>query len=524
MDGEAQDVAVDGGDPVDFPVLDEPADPVVDLVPLLDGAADQGIGKEPGGGFIGRGRGDGRAVFEDLAALVVGEVGDLVAFPKQSERRLEICRRIEIVLKQELYRAFSRLPSYAHSPANMGHNPGLGKAKSGISGLVAACVDWLESLSMALLSDCPLFNQLPEAELRGIEAAAQVRTAAPGTVVFQEGDPGDGLYVIIRGTVEVSCMVSPTERRTLSVFKAGEVFGEMAVIDSQPRSATATASAEAELAFLPSMDLWLAFERSSSLAVNLMRTVVHRMREFNQTYTREVVQAERFTLVGRFARSIVHDFKNPLNIIGISADMAAMSDSTSASRSAAAARIRRQVDRLSNMINELLEFTRGSGANAVLARMDYGECVRSLVGELRPEVEARGVQIEWQGEVPSVPVTVDPRRLFHVFHNLMGNACDAMGGPGTIRVRVIGGEKEVVTEIEDTGPGIAPEIASRLFEAFATFGKSSGTGLGLSICKRIVEDHKGRIEARAASGGGAMFSFTLPIAAPAEPAEQERPA
>jgi signal transduction histidine kinase len=68
-----------------------------------------------------------------------------------------------------------------------------------------------------------------------------------------------------------------------------------------------------------------------------------------------------------------------------------------------------------------------------------------------------------------------------------------------------------VTEIEDTGPGIAPEIAGQLFEAFATHGKAHGTGLGLSICKRIIEDHRGWISARNESGRGAVFSFGLPL-------------
>ena len=73
-------------------------------------------------------------------------------------------------------------------------------------------------------------------------------------------------------------------------------------------------------------------------------------------------------------------------------------------------------------------------------------------------------------------------------------------------------EKEVITEMEDTGPGIAPEIADRLFQPFATHGKAHGTGLGLSICKKIVEDHGGRIAVRNEPGHGAIFSFTLPLA------------
>ena len=71
---------------------------------------------------------------------------------------------------------------------------------------------------------------------------------------------------------------------------------------------------------------------------------------------------------------------------------------------------------------------------------------------------------------------------------------------------------EIVTEIEDTGPGIAPEIADKLFQPFVTLGKTHGTGLGLSICKKIVEDHGGRIWIRDEPNRGAIFCFALPLA------------
>ena len=93
----------------------------------------------------------------------------------------------------------------------------------------------------------------------------------------------------------------------------------------------------------------------------------------------------------------------------------------------------------------------------------------------------------------------------------MHNAMDAMPEGGKILLRIVPQDNEVVTEIEDTGTGIAPAIADQLFEAFATHGKAHGTGLGLSICKRIIEDHHGWISARNQVGRGAVFTFGLPL-------------
>jgi signal transduction histidine kinase len=252
-------------------------------------------------------------------------------------------------------------------------------------------------------------------------------------------------------------------------------------------------------------------ERSPILAVSLIREFSHRMREFNKQYIDEALQAERLTLVGRFARSIVHDFKNPLNVIGIAAELAGLERATPQMRTNAATRIRAQVDRLSNMINELLEFTRGSQNPVVLAQTHYGRFIQCVIDELRPETGEKHVQIVCE-ELPDVDLLLDPQRLTHVFFNLVHNACDAMmPDGGKIFIRFYRRPNEFITEIEDSGKGIAPEIAPRLFEAFATYGKSNGTGLGLSICKKIITDHKGHIEAQTHPGRGAVFSFGLPL-------------
>ena len=363
---------------------------------------------------------------------------------------------------------------------------------------------------MVVLKTSKLFGGMLGAELDALENTAQIKAYKAGRNIFQEGDPGDGIYLILEGKVQITCLLGQDQRTVLSRLEAGDFFGEMAVLDNQPRSATATAETDATVYFILRDDLLKVLERSPSLAANLVKEFSQRMREFNHQYTREVLQAERLALVGRFARSIVHDLKNPLNIIGISAEMAAMDNATLEVRRAAKDRIRKQIDRLSDMINELLEFTRGSTSAMVLAKSDYAIFVRQLIEEIRPEASAKSVVITLENEPPAVDLLINPKRLAHVFYNIVHNACDAMPDGGTIKFRFAKTDKELVTEIEDTGRGIAPEIAPRLFEAFATYGKAQGTGLGLSICKKIVEDHSGRISSRSEPGRGAIFWFSLP--------------
>ena len=117
-----------------------------------------------------------------------------------------------------------------------------------------------------------------------------------------------------------------------------------------------------------------------------------------------------------------------------------------------------------------------------------------------------------ENEPPPGVQRFDPRRIRRVILNLTGNAVEMMPDGGRITMRFQQGGNEVITEIQDDGPGIAPEIAAKLFQPFVTFGKQHGTGLGLSICKRIIEDHGGRISpVTRRPAKGAIFSFTLPM-------------
>ncbi|MBI3877751.1 MAG: cyclic nucleotide-binding domain-containing protein, partial [Verrucomicrobia bacterium] len=331
----------------------------------------------------------------------------------------------------------------------------------------------------------------------------------------RESDPGDGFYVVQSGLVSISACVHDSERRVFARIGPGDYFGEMALLDNETRSATATAEKDTEVFFISRTDLLRLLERSPKLGLSLLREFSRRVREVNKQYISEVIQAERLTLVGRFARTIVHDFKNPLNVISLASEFATMDATSAADRHAAQKRIYRQVVRLTSMMHELLEFTRGAPSRMVLAPMDYAHYIHTVAEDLRQDLDERKIALEIENEPPAVKVQLAPQRVNHLFFNLVGNAVDAMGAKGSggkITLRFKSEDGEVLTEVEDSGPGIAPEIASRLFEPFATFGKSQGTGLGLSICRKIVEDHNGTIRARAEQGRGAIFAITLPIA------------
>ena len=360
---------------------------------------------------------------------------------------------------------------------------------------------------MVLLESNKLFCNLEPDDLKRLRSVTRELAFAPKQIIFKEGDAGDGVFFVKDGMVQISAVAGYGDSKVLSRIPPGEFFGEMAVLDNQPRSASALAEEQTAVYFISRTDMEMLLNRIPRLAGALAVEIIRRFRQFN----REVLDSERLALVGRFASSIVHDLKNPLNIIGISADMAAMPAATPESRQVSTIRIRKQVERISNMVNELLEFTQGAHTNVVMALIDYKTFVEQLIEEIQPEVALKSVTVEYLNRPPSIQLRIDPQRLSRVFHNLMGNAADAMTTGGKIKVSFSQNDKEIITDLQDTGNGIAPEILDRLFQAFATYGKANGTGLGLSICKKIVQDHQGKIYARNVAGGGALFGFSLPI-------------
>jgi signal transduction histidine kinase len=284
----------------------------------------------------------------------------------------------------------------------------------------------------------------------------------------------------------------------------------MSVIEFKPRSATAVAVTPVVVYRIPAGEMLTFVHHTPDIAVNLMREMSQRLRTFNTRHVQEISQAERLTLLGKFARSVIHDLKNPLSIIGLTAELAGAENASPEFRAQAAERIRKQVQRINELIGEILEFAQGSAGSTVLAPLDYAAFVNEVVAELRGELEMKGVALHFESEPPAVPLLMNPTRLKRVFHNLLHNAAQAMPDGGIVIFRFTLKAGRVITEVEDTGPGITPEVLPKLFEPFVTSGKQGGTGLGLSICRKIIEDHKGRIWPENKPGRGAIFIFSIP--------------
>lgn len=333
-----------------------------------------------------------------------------------------------------------------------------------------------------------------------------------GTMIFDEGDPGNELYLIASGRVRISKRGRGGEQETLNYLGPDDYFGEMALFESAPRSARATA---AERTVLGRVD-FSAFERilleaPAQFHLNLTTWAIHRLRENDRLLIDQLLTSERLSMIGSMAAMMLHDFKNPISVIRGATELL-QETSNDPGVGHLTGMIVRSVDVMLSMIQELLDFSRGN-SDLRLETLPVSYLMAELEAQALGAIEARGVRIERDVELMG-HIRADPSRLVRALLNIINNAGDVLDAGGTLRLRIDQSREWVTFTIGDTGPGIPEELLPRIFEPFVSKGKSHGTGLGLTIAKAAIEAHGGGISVESAPGAGTSFTIRLPAIEP----------
>jgi CRP/FNR family cyclic AMP-dependent transcriptional regulator len=142
-------------------------------------------------------------------------------------------------------------------------------------------------INTTFLTDSPLFRNLDETERAQILIIGQVKSYAADQVIFREGDAGDGLFIVVKGSVRISKR-SATGEEALAVLEPHAFFGEMALIDFSPRAADAIANEPSDLFFIPLKDLRTLIESHHQIALKVLyalcEALAQRLRETNERY------------------------------------------------------------------------------------------------------------------------------------------------------------------------------------------------------------------------------------------------
>jgi signal transduction histidine kinase len=217
---------------------------------------------------------------------------------------------------------------------------------------------------------------------------------------------------------------------------------------------------------------------------------------------------------------VSHDLRNPLNAIGVIADLLARAAPTPESVARTheyGERLRRSALRMEHLIRDLLSFaTIGAGRLTIEAHpTPVADLLREAMEVMQPSAAAKPVTIALGEVTPDAAVLCDKERVLQVLSNLIGNGIKFSPPGAAVRLAARRAGAEVEVSVSDDGPGIAPDALSHIFERFWQVRETArqGTGLGLYIAKGIVEAHRGRIWAESTVGVGSTFRFTLPFRA-----------
>jgi two-component system NtrC family sensor kinase len=222
----------------------------------------------------------------------------------------------------------------------------------------------------------------------------------------------------------------------------------------------------------------------------------------------QMIQAAKLAAIGELAANIVHEIKNPVQILMMHAEIVRQGKTIPNQEELQL----NQIKRLAEITTRLMNFARNVSEEMPMTSVSVNRTVEEMVDLVKNEFLNEKVQIELRMAEKLPPITGNANYLQQVFLNFLLNARDAMPKGGTISIDTELKGFNVLVRFIDTGAGIEPQHLSKIFNPFfTTKGEGKGTGLGLSICKTIVAQHQGEIQVQSTVGKGTTFTVILPV-------------
>lgn len=263
---------------------------------------------------------------------------------------------------------------------------------------------------------------------------------------------------------------------------------------------------------------WRFVKSGDDEVTTIVRDITERRRDERLIAEQQarLVMASKLSTLGEMSAGVAHEINNPLAVIQAAADFLKLQTKSGEVSAAAvedlALKIKKNTLRISNIIRGLRNFARDSDADP-FREYRVADLFSDALELCRERITSHGVALH-VAEVPDLALECQPTKLLQVLLNLLNNAHDAVLGLGSservikLVAESLGGEIRIM--VGDSGVGIAPELAEKVYQPFfTTKAVGMGTGLGLSISKGIVEDHHGRLS-HIRDQGMTIFCITIP--------------
>jgi signal transduction histidine kinase len=390
------------------------------------------------------------------------------------------------------------------------------------------------------------FKGLEEDELAELAALTEIKTFPPGHVLCQEGAYEDVLYIVGDGEIVVlQKTIEGQEERVLRVGGRGDVVGEMALIQSAPRSATVRATTACTVLEIEKQDFDVILSRSPRLAIDIVRITLDRIRANDQRMITDLLktnkvlrQLDRNKL--EFIQIAAHELRTPLTVLnGYVKVLRSLPETrTNPALSDVVDGILKGADRIHEVVNMMLDLTRFGSETLKVAcvPVPLRRIIDDLIRSFRKATTERNIQLTAHYAAGTPIILGDPVLIDKALYQLIINAIKYTpdGGKILVTTRLTTtdeGTACVEIAVKDWGIGLDAEHHNLIFEKFYQVGdvalhssgktsfKGGGPGLGLALVRGVAQAHGGKVWVESAGHDevnftGSTFYLLLPLAPP----------
>lgn len=358
-------------------------------------------------------------------------------------------------------------------------------------------------------------------------AAREVQHAA-GDCICREGETGDEFYIIADGRVRVTKFLEFGTERVLNELGPGQFFGEMALVEDEPRVASVHALESTTLLVLTKRDFQELITHSAAVGLAVMRAVTHRFRDADHHAIEELRQknaelarayadlADTTRRKSEFLTVVAHELRTPLTSIKGYAQLMHMGKLQAAMLPVALEAIVSNTDALVRLINNILFLQELDLIPPTFEPLNITEVVLPIVESLRQSASDGGLSFNVALRTDLPPVRGDRNGLMQAIGALLDNAIKYSPDGGEIKVAAQVNHRYLALSITDPGVGIPPDELNRIFDRFHHIESTQthlfgGVGLGLPIARQVVNQHGGQISVVSEVDKGSTFTITLPL-------------
>jgi len=363
-------------------------------------------------------------------------------------------------------------------------------------------------------------------EVEELIAFSEIREYPADTVICQEGALEDTFYLILDGEVRVSKMINNMETRLLKTLRLGDFFGEMALIQNAPRTATVKSVTPLVVLEINKESFNRILKHSSSVSIALVREISRRLRE-NDTMAIEDLRMRARELADAYQKlaeeevirrdllaNLAHLLRTPLMSAGGFLQLIQKSAVPAEQIPGAIDTINRNVQQISSLVNDILFIQEMDLILEKFQAVDLLALARAVLARYQDKAQEKGIKLRLSPgrSVPSV--SGDAGHLERALIALVDNAIKFSPDGGRVAIRLGQRAGMVFVAVSDTGIGILPEYLPHIFDRFYHVDRSGdqlfeGLGLGLAITRQVIEQHKGKLEVASTPGKGSTFTLWL---------------